>query len=76
MRQVRFDFTAYTNRPWIEVPLKASGAIWFPDQVEFDAAHDRYKMSFATKWKVKPAVSVLYVNVKDLNKQFGKITKP
>ena len=76
MCQVRWDFTAYTNRPWIEVPLKASGAIWFPDKIEFDAARDRYKMSFATKWKVKPAVTVLYVSRKDLSEQFEKLTKP
>ena len=76
-RQIRFDFTTYTNRPWINVPLiEEGGALWFPDQVEFDTAHDRYKMSYATKWKVKPAVTVLYVNVKDLNEQFDKISKP
>ena len=75
-RQIRFDFTSYTNRPWINVPLiEEGGALWFPDKVEFDAAHERYKMSYATTWKVKPAVTVLYVNVNDLNEQFDKIAK-
>ena len=45
---VGWDFTAYTNKSWIDLPLKTSSSIAFPDKIELDATGDRYKMSFFT----------------------------
>ena len=72
MSAVGWDFTAFADRGWIELPLKASSALAFPDKVEFDEQGDRYKLSFFTSWKIESAVTVLYVSRKDLTEQFEK----
>ncbi len=72
---VGWDFTAHTNKPWIDIPLKTSGSIAFPDTIEL-ATGDRYKMSFFTRWEMKNATTVLYVSRKDLSEQFDKIAMP
>lgn len=76
MSSVGWDFTAYTNKSWIDFPLKTSGSIAFPDKIELDAKGDRYKMSFFTSWKIESAVTILYISRKDLSEQFDKIGKP
>lgn len=76
MSSVGWDFTAYTNKSSIHLPLKTSGSIAFPEKIELDATGDRYKMSFFTSWKIESVVTVLYVSRKDLSEQFDKITKP
>jgi len=70
-----WDFTAYTNKSWIDLSL-TEDSIGFPDKIELDATGDRYKMSFFTSWKIESAASVLYVSRKDLSDRFDKITKP
>jgi hypothetical protein len=73
---VGWDFTAFTNKAWIVLPLQTSGSIAFPDKIEFDYTTSRYKLSFFTSWKIESAVTVLYVSRKDLREQFDKVSKP
>lgn len=72
MAPVMWDFTAYADKPWIDLPIKTSGFITFPDRIEFDEKSDRYKLSFHTDWKIESVATVLYINRKDLNEQFDK----
>jgi hypothetical protein len=76
MSSVSWDFTAYTNKAWIDLPLKTSGSIAFPEKIEFDEAGDCYRLSFFTSWKIQSAATILYVSRKDLLEQFDKIPKP
>ena len=70
---VSWDFTSSTSRSWIDLPLKTSGSIAFPDKIEFDVKGDRYKMSYFANWKIESVVTVLYVSRKDLKEQFDRV---
>lgn len=76
MISVGWDFSTYTNRSRVDLPLKTSGSIAFPEKIEFDSTGDRYKMSFLTSSKIESAVTILYISRKDLSEQFDKISKP
>lgn len=76
LSSVVWDFTAYAKKSLIRLPLKTSGSIEFPENIEFDEKTDRFKMSFFTSWKIASAVTSLYVSRKDLIEQFVKIAKP
>lgn len=72
MSSVGWDLTPCASKSWVDLPLKASGALAFPDKIEYDEQRDSYKLSFFTSWKIESVVTVLYVNRKDLIEQFNK----
>ena len=63
---VGWDFRPYANEPHIEVPLKTSGSIAFPDRVEYDQKTARYKLEFFSSWEIEGAVTRLFVSRQDL----------
>ena len=73
---VGWDFTSYVKKSSIDLPLKTSGSIAFPEKIELDATADRFQLSFFTTWKIESAATRLYVSRKDLTEQFDKLSKP
>jgi hypothetical protein len=76
MSQVGWDYTAYAQKPSIELPLKTAGSIAFPEAIDFDAKGDRFKLSFYTSWKIESAATRLFLSRKELIEQFDKLAKP
>jgi hypothetical protein len=76
MSSVSWDFTSYSEKSLIEVPLKALSFIAFPEKIELDATGDRFKLSLFTSWKIESVETRLYVSRQDLTEQFDKISKP
>ena len=69
---VAWDFTAYRDKPRIELPLKTSGSIAFPDRIVYEAKSQRYKLRFFSKLKIESAETTLYIPRADLLAAFGK----
>jgi hypothetical protein len=76
MSQVGWDYSTYTKKLSIELPLNTSRSIVLPESIEFDTKADRSKMSFYTRWKIEIAATRLFLSRKDLTEQFDKIAKP
>jgi hypothetical protein len=70
--QVAWDFTPYTERPYIEQPLRTSGSIAFPERITYDAASSRYELRYLSSWGVPSAETVLYVDRGDLIAAFAR----
>ena len=73
---VGWDFTGFAKKSSIDLPLKTSGSIAFPEKIELDATADRFKLSFFTTWEIESAATRLYLSRKDLKEQFDKLSKP
>lgn len=75
-RQVRvpfsWDFTSFAARPYIDLPLRTSGAVAFPDRVVYDADAGRYALHFFSSLGVTSAETVLYIARSDLVDAFAK----
>jgi hypothetical protein len=69
---VAWDFTPYRDKPHIELPLRTSGSIAFPDRIEYETKSERYKLRFFSKLKIESAETVLYIPRADLLAAFGK----
>lgn len=69
---VAWDFTPYRDKPHIELPLRTSGAIAFPDRIEYETKSERYKLRCFSKLKIESAETVLYIPRADLLAAFGK----
>lgn len=63
---VAWDFTPYRDQPHIELPLKTSGSIAFPDRIEYEAKSKRYKLRFFSNLKIESAETILYLPRADL----------
>lgn len=72
---VVWDFTSYVNKSSIELPLRTSGSIAFPDRIEYEEKADRFKMGFFSSWNIPSAETSLYLRRKDLIEQFEKIVQ-
>lgn len=70
--QMSWDFSALADQVRADIPLTTGGSIVFPDKVEFDAASQRYKLSFMSSWQIDSAITVLWVRKKDLSAEFGR----
>jgi hypothetical protein len=68
---VAWDFTPYRDKPHIELPLRTSGSIAFPDRIEYEAKSKRYKLRFFSKLKIDSAETILYIPRADLLAAFG-----
>jgi hypothetical protein len=68
---VGWNFTGYANVPFVDLPLRTSGSIAFPYQIEDDAENDQYRLRFMSKLGVASAETVLLVAKKDLAVAFG-----
>lgn len=62
---VAWDFTHYSERPYIEQPLRTSGSIVFPEMITYDPSTDQYELRYLASWGPS-AETVLYVRRRDL----------
>lgn len=70
MLPIAWDYRSYTNKAFVEVPLKTSASINHPDAVELEREKDRYKLSFNSRLQVESALTVLYIKRSDLERAF------
>jgi hypothetical protein len=71
---VMWDFTPYAKRLYIEVPLKSTGSIMFPDRIEYDRDTERFRLrhSSGSSSRFPEAETALYIRRADLVQAFGR----
>jgi hypothetical protein len=69
---VTWDFTEYRHKPHMEIPLRTSGSLVFPDRIEYDAPSRRYRIRFFSKLKIESAETTLYISRAEMLAAFGK----
>lgn len=69
---VGWDFTPFSQRPYIEQPLKTTGSLMFPDRIQYDSRSDRYELRHASTWRRPGAETVLYIRRGDLVEAFAR----
>jgi hypothetical protein len=67
---VSWNFTGLGSKAFAEMPLRTSGSIVFPDQIEDDAEQDQYRFRFMSKLGIASAETVLLVDKVDLKAAF------
>lgn len=69
---VTWDFTEHRHKPHLEIPLRTSGSLVFPDRIECDAQSRRYRLRFFSKLKIASAEATLYIPRAEMLAAFGK----
>ncbi len=67
---VSWDHTPLADQDFVEIPLRTSGSLVFPDTVGRDGVGRRYKLSFLTASGVPSAATHLYLKIADLESAF------
>jgi len=68
---VVWDFRDLASRPFASLPLKTSGSIAFPDQIEDDRERDQYRLRFMSNGGIASAEAVFLVDKVDLKAAFA-----
>jgi len=69
---VAWDFTSFASRPYIDLPLRTTASIAFPDKVVFDATADQYELHFFSVYAAPTAETVLFIKRTDLLDAFAR----
>jgi hypothetical protein len=68
---VFWDFSNYSDA-FINLPLRTSGSIAFPEEMILDKKENKYLLIFFSSWKVEEAKTILEFKKNDLVEQFKK----
>lgn len=68
---VSWNFSALAKKAYVDLPLMTSGSIDFPDRIEDEPSHDRYRLRFNSRLGVPSAETVLFVGKADLAAAFA-----
>ena len=67
---VAWDYSGLRSKDYVELPLRTSGSINFPEKIEYDAGAEAYQLNFNPS--IKPVYQTLFwILKKDLKKVFG-----
>jgi hypothetical protein len=69
---VGWDFSSAAALPYIDVPLRTSGTVAFPDRITYDAPGGTYELRFFSSFGVSSAETVVFIKRGDLVAEFAK----
>ncbi len=68
---VGWDFRSLAEHDYVELPLRSSGSLLFPDKIEKDEGDDRLVLRFNSAWQMAPVETVLVIALGDLRGLLG-----
>jgi hypothetical protein len=69
---VGWDFTGFAGKPYLDVPLKTTASVVFPDRITYAAESGQYELHFFSAYDVPSAETVLIVRRSDLLESFNR----
>jgi hypothetical protein len=69
---VGWDFTGFASKPYLDIPLKTTASVVFPDRITYDAESGQYELHFFSVYEVPSAETVLIVRRSDLVESFNR----
>ena len=69
--QVSWDYSSLKTVNYVNLPLRTSGSINFPDKITYDADTKRYFFNFNSSAKVEEMLTQFWVLKKDLDEAFN-----
>jgi len=67
---VGWDFRRLRGRAYVELPLKTTSALFFPDKIEKDEREGRLVLGFGSRWQMPHVETVLVIALGELRRLF------
>jgi hypothetical protein len=65
-----WDYSDLAKRLYVELPLRTSDTLDFPDRIAFDEANHAYRLDFNSKLNVEESLSTFWITRSDLEEAF------